>query len=327
MTTHRNACAALVALCLLQATARSSAQAVDDFTRGLAALSAGNASEAVVAFERAYAQTQRPVALVNLGIAQTQLGRIAEAIDALQRYVTVADPVADAKNITAVQTEIARLRAQLPPTPSAAPTPLPPASTEADAAPASEPQAAPPATPCSFRYVCLGPVLALGLPNLVGGGLEVRVGDHLGAAIGFQILPTVPLLHLGSLRATLFTAEARVYPFGGAFFLAAGFAHQAATATAETDDITAEASASIPTIVLRLGWLGRHGAVLGLDLGVLIPLGRASATVDTLSSPPMGVTPAEIAEVEANARRSAQDFVDYLPALFQLNALRLGYLF
>jgi hypothetical protein len=323
--------AALTAAAVPRAVhAQTSDAATDaDFDAGVRALREGRDEDAVSRLTTAYERSHQPVALLNLGIAYTRLGRVELAVQTLTQYVNEADAARDELNIQAVRGEIARLQALLPSAPPTAPPTAPTAATSAATATAED--AGPPEQEahdgCSLGAVCLGPVLALGLPNLVGGGLLVRLGDYAALGAGFQMLPTVPILDLGSLSATLFTVEARIHPFGGVFFLSIGAAHQAVTAKAATAEISAEASAGMPALHLGVGFVGRDGAVLGIDIGLLLPLASTSVSVETVSAPATGVEAAVIADVERTAKRRAQDFVDLMPLLVQLNVLRLGLLF
>jgi hypothetical protein len=71
----------------------------------------------------------------------------------------------------------------------------------------------------------MGPVVALlGPSNLIVGGLHRRFGKYLGAGVDSQVLRSVNVNPI-SLSTSLVSANARVYPFGGAFFLGGGFAY------------------------------------------------------------------------------------------------------
>jgi hypothetical protein len=329
---------AVIALaCVREAHAQSDVEAFD---RGLAALRAGQNQQAVDAFEAAYRLAPRPLTLVNLGIAYTQLGRVEDALAALDAYLRYADPERDAKNLAAVRAEVERLRAQPGPhRPEAgAPAPttatLPPATpTDATLTPSAVGSAAPaprtPGTdaPCALGETCLGPVLALGLPNVLGGGLQVRAGHYFGAGLGFQVLPTIPIFDLGSVSGTLFTVEGRVYPLGGAFFLAGGFAYQSIKATVERPALSAEAHVHVPALFAGIGFMGHDGAVLGIDLGLLVPLASTTVAVRAMAQSPAGTDPSLVAQAERDAKNSVKGVVDWLPVLLQLNAVRFGYLF
>jgi hypothetical protein len=335
----------------------AAAQAAGDFERGLAALQAGRHDEAAAAFEAAYARDRQPIALINLGIACTNLGRFGEAIAALQRYLIVAHPVREARNISAVRSELARLR-QLAPTvqpsvpalvPAALPTTAPdvreqpPAPAPASAAPtrtttpreeqASDKPHGANATleaepPCALGDTCLGPTLDLGLPNVIGGGFQLRFGKYFGAGLDFQVLPSISI-DVASASASLFSVDGRVYPFGGAFFLAGGFAYQSIHGTVNNGTIAAEASVGVPAVLFGIGFMGHDGLVLGIDLGLVFPLAGTKVDVKDLSDIPMGsvVTQAAVEQARKDAKDGVKQILEVLPVLVQLNLVRVGYLF
>jgi hypothetical protein len=84
-----------------------------EYQRGLEALRQHQADVAIRAFERSYEIRPSPVVLYNLALAYREAGRIAEALEAFDRYLR--DPVASAPPAptSAVRTEADRLRARL----------------------------------------------------------------------------------------------------------------------------------------------------------------------------------------------------------------------
>jgi hypothetical protein len=75
-----------------------------------------------------------------------------------------------------------------------------------------------------------------------------------------------------------------------------------------------------------LGFLGRSGLVVGIDLGVNVPLGSRDVALDAPSTT-NGVAQAEIDRREAEIQDSVDGVVGFLPVIPQVNLLRLGYLF
>jgi hypothetical protein len=81
------------------------------FERGLAAADAERWAEAVELFRRARDLVERPSIVFNLGQALVRLGQSAEAHAALDRFVAIADPRADAADIARAQRLLAELAA------------------------------------------------------------------------------------------------------------------------------------------------------------------------------------------------------------------------
>jgi len=368
------------------------------FELGMQALTAGQNQQAVDAFVAAYAADGNPAALLNLGIAYTNLAQLNLAVETLTRYT--AHPAADAQQIAAVQAEIAKLRANngvvvvkvVPENASiqidghavtpqdgeliAAPgkrrfvvfadgfvsydqtlavepgrfsldvTLISVSVAQAQLAAANEAAAQQPATEyadvadepeesagpgCALENVCFGPVLSLlGPPNLLGGGLHFRVGEYFGAGLDYQMTPSITFDPI-SVSTSLFSVNARVYPFGGSFFLGGGFGVQSVTGQLSNSDVTVAANATFPAAMASIGFMGRGGFVMGLDLGVLFPLGGNSVEIGKMEVHRdingMAIPQAEIDKARDEVQSQVTKVVDLLPVLVQLNLLRIGYLF
>src|ERR1017187_4093418 len=88
----------------------------------------------------------------------------------------------------------------------------------------------------------IGPVVGTGLPSLINFGIAIKLTRYVGAGINIGIIPTLKISYYG--QATLAYQEydvyARVYPFGGAFFLGTGIGYETVQGTlATTVDLTA----------------------------------------------------------------------------------------
>lgn len=213
------------------------------------------------------------------------------------------------------------------PTPATSAAPSQPASQRPQPPqPTAAREAKPDGKRCALGEICLGPVLSLGLPNAFGGGFHIRVGDYFGAGVDFQVLPSITL-DPATASASLFSVTARIHPFGGALFLAGGLGYQAIQGRVDNGLIAAEASVDVPAFFAGIGFLGRDGLVLGVDIGVLVPLRGQSVVVRDLSGAPMGVEPADVERVRSQAQDGVNEVLDLLPVLLQLNVLRIGYLF
>jgi hypothetical protein len=358
----------------------------------------GRDQEAAIAFRNVFDRERNAAALVNLGIAFTNLGRTHAAVQALQEYLTHADRSRDAATMQAVSAEIERLRKtsgriglhlipqhaqleldgepvtinggellasagrhtisahadgfapfsqnldvvagqftleiQLTPlianvAAASSVTSKPAATSVAAAEPDADEAEEESGSRCALSQLCVGPVLALfGPPNLLGGGIHARIGRYLGVGVDYQLLPTLNLNPV-SLGASLLSANARVYPFGGAFFLSGGIGYQAFRGQIRDGDITISAKTSFPAVIASLGFMGQSGFVLGADLGLMFPLGSLRATVqdDNGALAQSGIPQEDINAARADAESFANRALNKLPLLVQVNLLRVGYMF
>lgn len=93
--------------CLLVALlAAPPAQAQDFAAQGSEALKAGRYADAVKAFDAAYRQQPSPTLLYNLALAYKGMGFPGKALEALEAYVSYADPKLDGTNIAAAKNDI-----------------------------------------------------------------------------------------------------------------------------------------------------------------------------------------------------------------------------
>jgi len=220
--------------------------------------------------------------------------------------------------------------AEIPAAPERAVSP-PTAAAPAPAA-APEPELAPePAPPrrCLLGDFCFGPVLTLGVLDVLGIGVHAR-SDHFGVNVDFQFI------HFSTqgipITLTLFTVEGRVYPFADTFFLAAGVAWQHAGLTArvvyrgdsQVPPFATEVrgAVNVPVLKLGLGFMGRSGFILGTDLAFGVQLGGNTVEFSTdLPRIP------EVIAAEDKVRRRADAWVRAIPFLLQFNVIRVGFLF
>jgi hypothetical protein len=134
------------------------------------------------------------------------------------------------------------------------------------------------------------------------------------------------------VRLSLLTVEGRIYPFGGAFFVAGGLAWQAATlrghisyaGDSQIPPIETDVSGhvSVPVFKLGVGFMGRDGFVMGIDIALGLQLGRTR--VDFSSDLPRIQ---QVIDIEDKIRNRADTWVRGLPFLLQVNVLRFGFLF
>lgn len=212
--------------------------------------------------------------------------------------------------------------------PAPAPAPQPVAPPSYDQPEASEPDA----DKCVLGTFCFGPVLTLGVFNPLGIGVHGRIAKHFGFAIDYQLLPTIGYEDI-SAGISLFTMSGRWHVAGSGFFLAVGFSYQSfwAEGTFQSplsrDSAKLDASLELPQLMFGLGVLGSDGFVLGIDLALGVPLGDRQ--VEFAGEPPSG--DGQLETMYNNGKESietiAETFVGLLPMTFQLNLLRIGYIF
>jgi hypothetical protein len=209
------------------------------------------------------------------------------------------------------------------PAPAAAPTPAaepPPAAEPAPAPPppAEEAPAEEPEDECALGEACLGPVITGGLFNVIGLGVHVRYGEMWGFGVDYQFFP----ISVKDVDAMLWllTVDGRIYPFGGAFFGSLGFSYQAAS----LDTPVIDGDIGVPQIKFGLGLMGHDGFVMGIDLAFGIPLGDSDADIGAAAP---GADPMEVMTQTKNINDAADIMVNALPLTFQLNLIRIGYLF
>jgi hypothetical protein len=148
----------------------------------------------------------------------------------------------------------------------------------------------------------IGPVVGAGLPSLLNFGVAVKLTRYVGAGINIGIIPTLKISYYG--QATLAYQEydvyARVYPFGGAFFLGTGIGYEAVQGTlATTVDLTPyqqglpagsfpnsvdyASQGSVKTLVLtpQIGLFHTFGSgfSLGFDVGLQVPIAPSQVTL------------------------------------------------
>ena len=175
---------------------------------------------------------------------------------------------------------------------------------------------------------CFGPVLTAGVLDVFGVGAQARA-SYWGIGFDYQFFgfstQDIPI------QISLLTIEGRLYPFGNAFFISGGVAWQHASLSGKVSyqdsrigTITTDVKGrvSVPVFKLGIGFLGRAGFVLGIDLAFGIQLG--SNTVEFSTDLPRIQ---EVMDAEEKVRKRADAWVRALPFLLQLNLLRIGYLF
>ena len=85
----------------------------------------------------------------------------------------------------------------------------------------------------------------------------------------------------------------------------------------------------MPAFKLGLGFMGREGFVMGIDLGLHIPLGSTDVEFDMPTGcEDLGATTvAAVMDMQDQINDAADKVVKVIPVVPQLNLLRIGYLF
>jgi hypothetical protein len=164
--------------------------------------------------------------------------------------------------------------------------------------------------------------------HLIGAGLHLR-NEYVGFLVSYQFLPSIRLLN-ADVSTSLFQLGAQLYPVGGSFFVAAGFALYQFDATVEGstlegDPYTVVGEFNAPSLSISLGAQSREGFVLGIDLQLIVPLTDTDIETRLISDRPAD-DPALVA-ARSSVEDSAEAIGNRLPVFFQLNLLRVGYLF
>jgi hypothetical protein len=244
-------------------------------------------------------------------------------------------PAVDSAAAPAEPLDPAAMPAEAAPAPEAAPMaePMPEPTAAAEPVPAMPPpppaetgEEEPEEQKCAMKDFCVGPVLSLGLINPLGLGAHARYQENWGFGLDYQFIPS---LSFGDASAgwSLFTLEGRWYPWGGAFFLGGGFGYQSFSAEASASgagmELNVEGSVGVPALKLGLGFMGRDGFIMGIDLGFNIPLGGTDVEFSGsgLSDDPM------VAQLRSDIEDAAEKGIGLIPFIPQLNLLRIGYLF
>jgi hypothetical protein len=198
---------------------------------------------------------------------------------------------------------------------------------------------------CALGHFCFGPVLTLGLVNPLGIGIHGRIHEQFGFAIDYQFLPSVGNDTI-SFGWSLFSIAGRWHPGGSAFFLSTGFAYQSfwAEGTAAVMGIDgmgnmtsipvkAAAEAGIPAWSFGLGVMGGSGFVMGIDLALEIPLGGDIEATSSMPSNNSGnpeldeMVDNKYQMLRTDAVDAGEGVLEAIPVMFQLNLIRIGYLF
>jgi hypothetical protein len=149
---------------------------------------------------------------------------------------------------------------------------------------ATEPQERPRAPEPEPRHLRVGAIAGVGFPRPLAVEGLVKLERPIVLGVEYS---TLPVVHSGGVSALMWAlaADARVFPFGGVFFVGfnAGFQHLSGSATLPIGTVGVEMDSILVNPRLGLLWTSRAGLTLGIGAGVQIPV-----NVSTSSSIPAG---------------------------------------
>ncbi|MFO0671527.1 MAG: hypothetical protein U0235_18175 [Polyangiaceae bacterium] len=129
----------------------------------------------------------------------------------------------------------------------------------------------------------VGVLGGIGFPRPLSIEGMVKVKRTLGLGVEYSLMPKIAV---SGVEATFnaIAADARYFPFKGAFFIGLRAGHQrmnaTSTVTVASYSITESATAEATFINPRIGFLftGKEGFTIGIDAGVQVPLSSSLTT-------------------------------------------------
>jgi hypothetical protein len=202
----------------------------------------------------------------------------------------------------------------LVPTLARADAPVSPSPDAVDIGPQKEkPQDLPTPLRTPFR---VGALAGVGFPRPVSFEAMTKLYDvvGIGAEYGFLPLPSVSIDGV-AVSAWAVSADLRVFPFHGAFFLGLRGGYQRISASASDSSLSESATLSTWFLNPRLGfaWTFHSGFTVATEAGVQIPL---TTSFDTTLPAPLAL-----------AIRDSTPVQTLSGALPTIDLLRLGFLF
>ena len=177
--------------------------------------------------------------------------------------------------------------------------------------------------PCLLAGLCTEASIILGVPNALGIGLAVRVHPLASITLSAHLLPAITIDGT-KVRAQLWTVGGRYHPFEDGLFLSAGFALQRMFAERDHALATAKAQLNLPMFALGVGYMAESGFSFGIDANLFIELRNSPLKVSQVNSPDEEALQSELQEQTTAA---IDELRHLLPVAFQLNLLRVGYVF
>jgi hypothetical protein len=134
--------------------------------------------------------------------------------------------------------------------------------------------------------VLIGPRLSVAVPTPTFGA-EAKILRYVGLSFDYGFFPKITISGV-EVSYSMWNVGARVYPFGGAFFVGAVYGHYAVEASATVAQGTGSVRASSNFLGPQIGarWIQPSGFFFGIDLAWAFPLGYSSEA----SPDPSGTT-------------------------------------
>jgi hypothetical protein len=134
--------------------------------------------------------------------------------------------------------------------------------------------------------VLIGPRLSVAVPTPTFG-VEAKILRYVGLSFDYGFFPKLTISGV-EVGYSMWNVGARVYPFGGAFFVGAVYGHYGVEATATVAQGTGSVKASSNFLGPQIGarWIQPSGFFFGIDLAWAFPLGYSSEA----SPDPSGTT-------------------------------------
>jgi hypothetical protein len=147
-----------------------------------------------------------------------------------------------------------------------------------------------------FGPIRLGPMVGVGLPNLLSFGALLKLTRYLGGGINIGVIPTVRVSYYGQAKLNYqeYDVFGRLFPFGGGFFVGAGVGYETVKGTLSNrmdtstianslpqglsipNPLDYQSAGSVKTMVLtpQVGYFYTTsiGFSIGLDIGAQVPI-------------------------------------------------------
>jgi hypothetical protein len=169
------------------------------------------------------------------------------------------------------------------------------------------------------EHLGIGAMAGVGFPRPLSVEALVRIERTVAFGVEYSALPKLTVAGVDA-RMWAIAADARVFPFRGAFFvgLRGGMQHASASSTLAVSQLSVTEQLDVDTLFInpRIGflWGSAPGLTIGIEAGVQIPL---SSSV-TSSLPSQLLATRELTSVTDTLGKSALPTVDLL---------RIGFLF
>jgi hypothetical protein len=188
---------------------------------------------------------------------------------------------------------------------SSEPTAPPPPPSETDwSVPQGDPEKKEDNNDGLLGPIRIGPVVGVGIPNLLNFGGTLKITDYIGAGLNIGIIPAIKLSLYGEavLSYQEYDIYGRIYPFGGGFYVGAGVGYETVKGTfSDTIDsselaerypeldlpatVEYESNGRVRTMILtpQIGYFytSKIGFSIGLFVGAQIPIAPSDIDFET----------------------------------------------